>query len=241
MGYLSTYFLSASVAPDIMVQIFNKAIQQGHRLKTLEANGDIDHLRKLFLQLQEATGSRDTSWCYETVTDENGKQKLTGNLKMIVMFTENNKNQYETCLNYGAWERDWEEKKQQVLKDFDESPDRIKNRSTEPPAVRALMRTEVLREARKKWDRTHTTIVTEEVNGKTKETRRPNKLYIDQEAYDGMTPVQRKWLKEFMAFKSSVDSQRLGGHHALIQRAPQFKSSTIEAISEHGLKGTLWA
>lgn len=46
---VNTYALSASVAPDIMVQIFNKAIQQAHRAKTLMANGDIDHLRKLFL------------------------------------------------------------------------------------------------------------------------------------------------------------------------------------------------
>jgi len=139
---VNTYALSASVAPDIMIQIFNKAIQQAHRAKTLMTNGDIDHLRKLFLDLREATGSQDTSWCFETFIDEYGNhtKEHTGNLIMIESVDFNTDpmtiipNTKETCLNYGMWERSWEEYKNSILKKFDE--DNKNNTQISPTVLR---------------------------------------------------------------------------------------------------------
>lgn len=79
-----------------------------------------------------------------------------------------------------------------------------------------------------------------EMNGKPKEIWKPNFLYADDEAYNSMSKEQRTWLKEFNAFKYEIDSIRLEGHHGVYYRAPQFKSTTLEAISQQGFNGNLW-
>lgn len=241
INVVSAYLLSPVVSPDIMNQVVQKAIQQAHRRKTINSISYIDRLRNLLQELKNTTGSEDTSWMYEYELnkDDSGHTKnLTGNFKTI-MTIQTKLGQVETCINYGAWERDWEERKRQAIEDYRNNPDIKAKSRTYTSYINKVMEIDYMKTVWEDWNKQHSVQVTE-VGAEGKLTKRfiPNNLYQDDEAYLSMSEAQRAFLKKAMKFKLEIETQMLFGHHSKSCRAPQFKGSTIERVSHKGTQ--LW-
>lgn len=241
VSWINTYITSANVSTDVIVQIYNKAVAQAHRLKTYNSNKAIDDLRALKQECKDLLGSANTDWMFER--DEKGKK--TGNLLTLETVEDEYGNQYETILDYGKWERDWEEHKEELYKEFEDKY--LKHNPQWTPSIARAKRRVFFQEKREEWDKQNSLYVEREKDGKMVTTVIPNRTYQNWDAIKALSDKQKNILRKMNALKASIDNKYLG-LHGVKQRAPQFHAQTLERFSRasvfkkafKGLKETFW-
>lgn len=221
--FFEKYLASMSNNSDLIGQIVDRATKAVNKAADDLTNQCQDELRILEARFKKL-GLKDTSILFERSSRDG---QLTGNIMSDV--------------NWGDYENDWKEFKEQELKNFKQSKPNL-DQLTE--FEKALQWDMYFRPLSKAWHKTHSDY------DQNLERYVPNSNYANPDFANLMTkhPGLQGWYNDFMQLKTGLDA-RLPEGSTLAVRMPQFKGRFINRVKNqnkgltkavgHALRGSI--
>lgn len=231
IGWFDRYLSSSADCGDFVTAVGNKVTKNANMQADRLASRFWDTIETLRLQMEDAFGTTDCTFLYETIPTEDGGTIKTGNLVSRV--------------NYGAWEKARHDFKVQLKKDFNEYLLGIRKKAYEDnkgvegytfsltDQQQAVLYHSFVDSKWKKWHEENSEIDTDLTNGKR---YIPNHVKYHNEQWDNIFDTdnpsltneekaeRRKrlaWYGSLMELKESMDAL-LPKNATVAERAPQF-------------------
>lgn len=231
IGWFDRYLSSSADCGDFVTAVGNKVTKNANMQADRLASRFWDTIETLRLQMEDAFGTTDCTFLYETIPTEDGGTIKTGNLVSRV--------------NYGAWEKARHDFKVQLKKDFNEYLLGIRKKAYEDnkgvegytfsltDQQQAVLYHSFVDSKWKKWHEENSEIDTDLTNGKR---YIPNHVKYHNEQWDNIFDTdnpsltneekaerrkRQAWYGSLMELKESMDAL-LPKNATVAVRAPQF-------------------
>lgn len=207
LGIWQDWISSLSNCSDISLQILDMSNKKFKKQAQSQTKEDRDDILDLMNRFRELKKKGFIKNTKDLYEVVDGK--LTGNLL--------------TEWGYGKWEKDLNEFKQSCIKEFKE---KHKNWHTIPDVRRALLWDNFFGEKISFWHRTY--------SSSFGNIRVPNKDKYPNSQYEALHPEVKDLLRDIISLKRKFDT-RLDNEHSSLFRAPQFRGTFIENLSNKNM------
>lgn len=213
ISFFEKWIASMSNSSDVIGQIVDKTAKYANKVADDITRNDFVELQRIknrFEELRKRKLISDTRELYEV--DSNGK--LTGNIR--------------SEFKMGEWEASFEEQKRQALEDFKSANPDLDSKSD---FEKGVMWDNYFKPIAKQWHKLNSTFVIDPI---TNEGRyMPNNSYRDS-SWNRLPLEVQNLIGDIVQLKRNIDS-RLGETHTKDYRAPQFKGTFMDKVSNRRL------
>lgn len=217
-------FVSMSNNPDLISQIADICVKQAKHKADLETNEAWDELRVLEAEWKELGLGKTQRVLYETITDDEGKEQLSGNII--------------SDLKWGEWEEERNKKIAQIKAEFMADPSNI----TSSEVVNAIKLDEFMSPRMKEWNKEHSVWNTQK--NMWEPSRGGMRRGVLQKDYSNPefnrimngNPTLKAWYDKYMNIKAKLDSKLPEGATIPV-RVPQFRANFTDRVRSNRLLG----